>query len=277
MVFHRKKLFCDLNPTCYAISVKKEIGKRHLQNFTSHEKFAKTKKPELLPNVVSQHSSNLIKRGPGIDPTLQKNKATNIMLACSKINGIVIHPGQVFSFWKTVGKTSRRKGYLDGRVIQRDRIIAGTGGGLCNLGNTIHWLVLHSPLEVVEFHNHSDALAPDEGKRVPFSAGTSVCYNYIDYRFRNNTNQDIQLLVWCEDEKLYGEIRSETEFPWRYELAEENHHFQKEGDKYYRVSQIYQNTIERKTGKLLKKKLVLDNHSEVMFDYALIPQDLIRA
>lgn len=71
----------------------------------------------------------------------------------------------------------------------------GLGGGLCNLGNTIHLLVLHSPLTVTEFHSHSDALAPDHGKRVPFSSGTSVSYNYIDYRFKNNTDQNVQLLL----------------------------------------------------------------------------------
>ena len=62
--------------------------------------------------------------------------------------------------------------------------LPGLGGGLCNLANTIYWIVLHSPLEVTEFHQHSDALAPNEGKRMPFSSGTSVCYNNVDYRFK---------------------------------------------------------------------------------------------
>ena len=61
-------------------------------------------------------------------------------------------------------------------------------------------------------------------------------YNYIDYRFKNNTDQNIQLLVWCENERLYGELRSEREFPFRYKLTEEDHHFHKEGNKYYRIS-----------------------------------------
>ena len=145
-----------------------------------------------------------------------------------------------------------------------------------NIGNTIHWLVLHSPLDVTEFHSHSDALAPDHGKREPFSSGTSVSYNYIDYRFRNNTDRDIQLLLWCADKQLYGELRSERAFPHRFELVEEAHHFHKEGEKYYRISQIYKNTIEKTTGTVLNKRLVLDNHSEVMYDYELIPKALIR-
>lgn len=276
MFWKRDKLFCEINPACYAISLKKEIIKRHIKDFLSKEKFAKTIKKEKLPNVVSERHSNMIKRAPGVDLTQQLNKAVNIDLAGSKINGIIIHPGEVFSFWRTVGKTSKRKGYKEGRTIERNKLIAGMGGGLCNLGNTIHLLVLHSPLKVTEFHKHSDALAPDEGKRVPFSAGTSVCYNHIDYRFKNTTDQDIQLLIWCEGETLYAELRSEKPFPYSYELIEEDHHFKKEGDKFYRNSKIYRNVSDRATNKIIKKELILDNHSEVMFDYDLIPKELIR-
>ena len=136
-------------------------------------------------------------------------------------------------------------------------------------------MILHSPLEVVEFHHHSDALAPEEGKRVPFSTGTSISYNYIDYRFKNNTDQNIQLHVWCDDEKLHAELRSEKEFPWKYSLVEEDHHFQKENEKYFRVSKIYREVTDRSTGEVLNKELILNNHSEVMYDYDLIPKDLI--
>lgn len=136
--------------------------------------------------------------------------------------------------------------------------------------------MLHSPLDVTEFHSHSDALAPDEGERKPFSSGTSVCYNYIDYRFRNNTQQDLQLLVWCDETQLHGQIRSVSPFPWQYRLVEEDHHFCKEGELYYRVSKIYQQRLDRDSGALLEQKLVLDNHSQVMYDYDLIPKDQIR-
>lgn len=277
MLFNKNRNFCDINPVFYTISFYKEVIKRHLKDFFSGVKFATNIEDEKLSNVVSSHSSNLIKKGKGIDPVLQENKATNIKLACDKINGMVIHPGEVFSFWRTIGKATKRKGYRAGRVIVKGKIKPGIGGGLCNLGNTINLLVLHSPLEIVEFHKHSDALAPDPGgKRVPLSAGTSVYYNYIDYRFKNNSDQDVQLFVWCEDGKLCGELRSEKEFPYKYEIVEEDHHFQKEEDKYYRVSKIYRNTIEKATGDIIDKELVWDNHSLVMFDYDLIPKELIR-
>ena len=270
------KRFCDISPTTYRISEQKERVRRHISNFRSKEKIACTYRSDLLPNLVSSQKSHMIKRGPGIDPKLQENKAVNIRLCSAPMNHMVIHPGETFSFWLTSGNTTKRKGYMDGRIIEKNQLKPGIGGGLCNLANTIHRLVLFSPLDITEFHNHSDALNPDEGPRVPFSTGTSVSYNYIDYRFKNNTDQDFQLLLWTEGDDLFGELRSQRPIPWTYELVEEGHHFRKEGEKYYRVSKIYRLTRDRETGEVVERELVLDNHSEVMYDPQYIPADLLR-
>ena len=271
-----RKLFCDISPTTYEISVKKEIALRHIKNILSKEKIAKDHSKKELPNIVKSHSSILIRKLAGVDLRLQENKVTNIMLACNKINGIIIHPGETFSYWSTVGPTGKKYGYKEGLVIGRKGMTSGYGGGLCQMANMIHWLVLNSPLEVTELHHHTDALFPDERRRVPFGTGTSVCYNNVDYRFKNNTDQDVQILVWCENGELCGELRSEREYPCRYKLVEENHHFRKEGDQYFRISQVYRIVIDRLTNEELYKELILDNHSGVMYDYALIPKDQIR-
>jgi vancomycin resistance protein VanW len=151
----------------------------------------------------------------------------------------------------------------------------GVGGGLCNLGNTLHLLVLHSPLTVTEVHYHSDALAPDHGKRVPMSAGTSVSYNYIDFRFRNDTDQPFQLSVKVEGEEMYAALRCLHPIPYDYAITEEGHHFEKDGDTYYRVSKIYRETTDLRTGEVTDKTLIRDNRSEVMFDPAEIPAELL--
>ena len=271
-----RKLFCDINPFCYKVSRKKEITKRKIKDMFSKDKIAKSYSQEELPNIVKSHSSILLRKLYGVDMKLQENKITNIKLACEKVNKLVIHPGETFSYWKTIGEPSKKKGYKEGLVISKKGMKSGYGGGLCQMGNMIHLLVLHSPLEVTELHHHSDALFPDDRRRVPFGTGTSVCYNYIDYRFKNTTDQDVQLLVWVENGELCGELRSEKEFKYRYKLVEENHHFKKENDKYYRISQVYRIAIDKKTNKEVNKELILDNHSEVMYDYSLIPKEQIR-
>lgn len=98
-------MFCDISPTCYKIALQKEIIKRHIKNFLRHERYADTRQSEPLPCLVADCSSHLIKRGKGIDPVLQENKAVNIKLANARMNGILIRPGETFSFWHLVGKT----------------------------------------------------------------------------------------------------------------------------------------------------------------------------
>ena len=171
---------------------------------------------------------------------------------------------------------SRRKGYKDGRVIEAGVLRAGLGGGLCNLANTLYLLALHSPLDVEEVHYHSDALAPDKGERVPFSAGTSVSYNYIDLRFKNNTDMVFQLLTWRDGETLLAELRADRGIDRRYALREEDHHFQREGAEIYRVSKIYRDTYRKADGVLVASELIRDNHSLVMFDHDLVPRELLR-
>ena len=277
MLRNHEILFCEIGPTCFKISEAKGILLRHLHNLTHPKNYGKDKDQTPLPNLVYQSQSGLIKKGKGIDPATQYNKATNIALACGKLNGTILHPGESFSFWKVVGPTTKKRGYKGGRVIEGDRLIVGLGGGLCNLGNTIHVLALHSPLTVTEIHYHSDALAPDHGPRVPMSSGTSVNYNYMDLQLRNDTDQDFQLLVWVADESLHAELRSARDIPISYEITEEGHHFQKEGAKYYRVSRIYRDSYDKATGKLLEHRLIRDNHSEVMFDPSQIPAEALQA
>lgn len=271
-----RKLFCDISPACYKISVWKCCRIREIKDFFSREKFAAQKSSDLLPNVVKGHTSVLVRRLAGVDLRLQENKVTNIALAAAKINGIIVRPGETFSFWRTVGKTAEKQGYKEGLVIYRGgKLGSGIGGGLCQMANMVHWLVLNSPLTVTELHHHSDALFPDERRRVPFGTGTSVLNNYIDYRFKNTTDQTVQLVTWIEDGELCGELRSERQYPCRYKLYEENNRFVEENGKWYRLSKVWRSVIDRATGEELRRELILDNHSLVMYDPVLIPPEQI--
>ena len=271
-----RKLFCELNPFFYKISLLKERSKRKIKDSFSTEKFSNYKSNEVLPYLIKGHRSLMIRKLHNVDIKLQENKKTNLKIAGDKITNIIIHPNEVFSFWKLIGKPTYKKGYKDGLIISKNGFYSGCGGGLCQLANMIHYLVLNSPLEVVELHHHSDALFPDERRKVPFGTGTSVLYNYIDYRFKNNTKGDIQILIWQEEDDLLGELRSSKEVKYRYKLVEEDNHYRKEKKDYYRISKIYKITINKKTGKKVKKELILDNHSKVMYDHKLIPKEEIK-
>ena len=88
----QRKRFCDINPTCYDLSVKKENCRRSLKDRLSRDRFASVFRDDPLPNLVCAHSFTLIRTGPGIDRTLQENKAVNIELASACLSGIIIRP-----------------------------------------------------------------------------------------------------------------------------------------------------------------------------------------
>ena len=249
---------------------------RNLRDLFSSVRFAERRETEPLPALIKGHRSPMLRQLNGVDMQLQKNKETNLRLSGARINGIVIEPGETFSFWHTVGRTTAKKGYLPGLTIGAGRLGADTGGGLCQMANLIHWMVLNSPLTVTELHHHTDALFPDSGRRVPFGTGTSIFYKNVDYRFRNDTDTPVQLLIWQEEHDLCGELRAGHSFPYRWRIVEEDHHFIREQDgNYYRCSRIYRLKMDCE-GNELDRELLLVNHSKVMYDPALIPPEQLR-
>lgn len=111
---------------------------------------------------------------------------------------------------------------------------------------------------------------------MPFGTGTSIFYKNVDYRFRNDTDTPVQLLIWQEEHDLCGELRAGHSFPYRWRIVEEDHHFKREQDgNYYRCSRIYRLKMDCE-GNELDRELLLVNHSKVMYDPALIPPEQLR-
>ena len=272
-----RKLFCEYGPIAYKIALFKEAKKKDFKDLLDGKKFAKKRNYENFEYIWKGDSKLLLRKLHGVDMELQKNKVTNLKLASKKIDGLVINPGEEFSFWNLVGNATKRKGYKEGLVISNSQMKKGVGGGLCQMANMIHWLVLHTPLEVTEMHHHSDALFPDVKRRVPFGTGTSISYKALDYRFKNTTQNPIQIRIWLDDTFLYGEIRGTIPLSQKYKIVEEDNHYAKdEKGVFYRNSKVYRIISDKETGKEIKKELILNNHSKVMYDYNLIPENEIR-
>jgi vancomycin resistance protein VanW len=200
------------------------------------------------------------------DAQLQRNKVTNLTLAIGPIDGILIGPGERFSFYRLVGKATKRRGYLEGMLLHGGEVKPGIGGGLCQLTNLIHWMVLHSPLTVTERHHHSFDPFPDEGRVLPFGSGATVFYNYLDYQFENNTPYTFQLHIWITDEHLKGELRCSEELPHSYHVFERDHKFLRMGSQIYRQNSIFRDVIDRKTGDVVATEPVTENFAEVKYE-----------
>lgn len=265
----QRRLFCELSPLAYRISIKKSCALRTLRDCTAGEHFSKARVEAPLPALICRHNF-LIRRTLGeVDPVLQDNKAVNLALAAPRINGILIRPGETFSFWRLVGPPSAARGYRTGLVIANAQTGTAVGGGMCQFSNLIHWMVLHSPLTIIEQHHHDQFdLFPDFGRQVPFGTGTSIFYNYLDYRFRNDTEQTYQLLVRTTDTHLCGELRAESPLAVKYHITAENEHFIREDGCVYRCGEVYRSKVDKSTGNVLSRELLRRNHARVLYDTA---------
>lgn len=262
-----RKLFCEISPFTYRLSMEKEILKRHLNDIRQKTRFAKVRTKESLPVLIYKHNSLIRRRLGNVNMQLQENKATNLALAVKHIDGLIIRPGETFSVWKRVGRTSKRKGYKEGLTIAKGNSTQGIGGGLCQLSNLIHWMVLHSELTITEHHHHDGVdLFPDFGRQIPFGTGTSISYNYIDYRVTNNTDNTYQLRLKVDDEYLCGELRATEQQNHTFHIHAENEFFSREDGVIYRNGEVYRDTIDRITGQCVDQQLIRTNHARVMYD-----------
>jgi len=79
----------------------------------------------------------------------------NINLASSKLNGLLIPPGEVFSFNQALGDVSRSTGYQEAYIIKDGRTILGDGGGVCQVSTTLFRATLDAGLPIIERKAHA--------------------------------------------------------------------------------------------------------------------------
>lgn len=262
----------EIHPLFYHLRVLQKRIARYLINLFNYRKIAKSKRLELLEFRLKKHESLLRRRLGASSPILQENKIVNLGIALKQIDGIIIKPGEIFSFWYLVGRTTQKKGYIEGLQLSKGEVKTGIGGGLCQLANLIYWMALHTPLEVKERHHHSFDPFPDERRTLPFGSGASVFYNYIDLRLHNPTNHTFQIKLWLSDEHLNGSIYSNNNFPCSYHIEERNHRFLVKDGKNYRENEIWRITIDKRTGNRIEEEFLIGNLSEVKYE---IPVDII--
>jgi len=256
----------EFHPIFYHIRIQQKRLFRYLINLKDGKRLATDKAlSTTFPYTCKKHQSLLRRTLGNSDPKLQENKITNLKIAANEIDGIIIRPGEIISFWKLVGKTTKAKGYIEGMQLARGEVKTGIGGGICQLANLLYWMTLHTSLVVTERHHHSFDPFPDSGRTLPFGSGASVFYNYIDLRFYNPTSSSFQIKVWLTDKHLKGAIFSNEEIPYSYHIEERNHQFLKRNEKNYRQNEIWRKTVDKRTGQMMKEELLIQNFSEVKY------------
>ena len=241
------------------------ILKRRIKWLTNQSRFAKNRKQTQLRFELVRHQSFLLRPLKNVDMILQHNKITNLKIAIGHINGIIIQPGETFSLWQLVGRPSKSKGYLEGLVLENGKISKGIGGGLCQLGNLLYWMALHTPLDITERWRHSYDVFPDINRKIPFACGATLSYNYIDLQITNKTDNTFQINLWLDKEYLHGEITSNKEPEEIFEVFETDHLMKLQWwGGYTRHNKIWKKRTNKITHKSMDE-LVTENHAIMMY------------
>jgi vancomycin resistance protein VanW len=262
----QKKLLSQRSEYIYFLAVWIKRLRRYYDWYFDRKNYAYSFSNEKLPFHVKKHQSVLLKKLGDSDMQLQINKVSNLKIAVKNIDGILIRPGETFSFCKLVGLQTKRKGYLDGMELSFGEVKSGIGGGVCQISNMINWLVIHSPLTVTEIYPHSYDPFPDDERVLPFGSGATVFYNYHDYQFTNNTDHTFQINLWLTEKYLEGEIRIDTDLDYEYNVMEKEHQFVKVNGAFYRKNEIWREKIlKSNSGKIVSTELITKNFARVTY------------
>ncbi len=241
------------------------ILKRRMQWWSKNTRFAKSITGASFQHVVITHKTMLLRPLKGVEMYLQHNKITNLRLAIAKINGTVVKPGEVFSLWKLVGRPTKAKGYLEGLVLKNGKITKGTGGGLCQLGNLLYWMVLHTELTITERWRHGFDVFPDANRTIPFGCGATLSYNYVDFQLLNDTGNEYEIKLWLDETHLWGQITCNNEVQVHYRIEETDHLFTRQmWGGYTRHNKIWRHKMSNK-GSQEASELIAENHAIMMY------------
>ncbi len=220
---------------------------------------------EGFPHVLAEAGSPL-ERVPGaVDARLQRGKEINVGLAARGIDGVVIGPGQLFSYHRLVGRPSRLRGFRLGLELRDNLESAGVGGGCCQVSNMLYWLAVNAGMRIVERHRHGFDLFPDHQRTVPFGCGATVFYNYLDLRFANPLDQPVLVeLAVSHDRRLAGRIRARSDPGWRVTVQERDHRFFEQDGRRMRENRIHRRIVDAR-GRVLEDDELAHNLCEVKY------------
>lgn len=258
----------ERHPALYPLAVRAHRARRRLRWMRSDTAWATQRRTTPLPARVKKHASLLMRELSEDEMVLQRNKVVNLRLAAARVDGLVIAPGETFSFNRAVGNCTRRKGYVEGMRLSNGAARPGVGGGICQLANLLHWMFLHSPLTIVERSEHSFDPFPDKGRVLPWGVGCSIVYNYVDLVVRNDTEHTFQLNAFVDERHLRGELRADELPETSYKVEAREEAFLRHRGAVYRKNEIWRTVISRRTGDAIGEELLKKNCALVKYEPA---------
>lgn len=218
-------------------------------------RYAAAVSPSPLPFCLYETSEVMVNERSGYDIVYQQNKVHNLTLASRRVNGVLIRPGETFSFWRLVRDADKETPYKDGLLLVNGRIVPAYGGGLCQLSNLLYLLFLHSPLTVTERRGHPvEAVAPNPGETL-HGVDATVNEGWIDLRVRNDTGNTFQVAVEPDGARIYARLLSLTPVGKVYEVSNPSVRYRREGKKILEYAEVSRTETDSATGEKTERHL----------------------
>ncbi len=129
-------------------------------------------------------------------------------------------------------------------------------------------------MTITERYRHGFDVFPDVNRKVPFGAGATLAYNYIDLQVKNETDFSYQIHLWLDKIYLNGQVFCSEKSNKKYSVEERNHLMKQEAwGAYSRHNQIIQ--IEEENERK-REKLLVENHAIIMYNPFLEGKDAIK-
>jgi vancomycin resistance protein YoaR len=128
-------------------------------------------------------------------------RSENLKIASQAIDGIVLGPGQVFSFNDATGLRIAENGYQEAPVIFEGQLVPGIGGGVCQVSSTLYNAALYANLEIVERHRHTIPSA-----YIDMGRDATVVDKVLDLKIRNNSDGYVYIASWVQGNRVYTAI-----------------------------------------------------------------------
>ena len=136
------------------------------------------------------------------------SQALNIELTAQRLNGVVVKPDALFSYYEKVGPYTAANGYGWGRAFVGDRIVPSVGGGVCQGASTLYAAMMRTGVRIVERHQH--------GLQVPYlppGEDATVSGDYLNFRFRNTTGHPLLITTDAHDREYRLSVWSDAPGP----------------------------------------------------------------
>lgn len=191
--FKKESLFRNLDVDRNVELVENQLMKRNFDNITL---MVEEKRPKIVYDEIKVIDTIISEYSTRFNPK-DTNRTDNIKLACSRINNIIVLPGESFSMNAAVGPRTHENGYKEAPIIFKSELVPGTGGGVCQVSSTLYNTVLLAGLDVIEREHHSMPLSYISPGR-----DATITEDSIDFRFVNNLNYPISLHAVVTGNKL---------------------------------------------------------------------------